>query len=328
MRACLSFFTLLVVAATLIAPRQGVAQSDADDVPDASSAVRQSRDDAWWTGPMLANSAETLPQGHILVEPYFYDVRSSHADGFGSRAYLLYGLADRLTVGLIPVMGYNRVDNGPDGSGIGLGDFSFQAQYRLTEFREGGRLPTIAVQLQETVPSGRYDRLGDRPGNGLGGGAYATTLGINAQSYFWLPNRRILRMRFNISGTFSRDADIAGTSAYGTGDPFRGHARPGRAFFVDNSWEYSLTRRWVLALDLTYGHNDSTRLSGYNLPGSGVALPYVRTESGPGVAFGLAPAVEYSWTRNLGVLLGTRVIFGNHRTTATVTPALAINYVH
>ena len=33
----------------------------------APSTFRQSRDDAWWTGPLLAASAATLPQGHFLV---------------------------------------------------------------------------------------------------------------------------------------------------------------------------------------------------------------------------------------------------------------------
>ena len=42
-----------------------------------SSVVRQSRDDAWWTGPMLAPSAATLPRGHFLVEHYLYDVTAS-----------------------------------------------------------------------------------------------------------------------------------------------------------------------------------------------------------------------------------------------------------
>ena len=45
-------------------------------------------------------------------------------------------------------------------------------------------------------------------------------------------------------------------------------------------------------------------------------------------AFGYAPAVEYSWTPNIGVLLGVRVIPGGHNVTRSVTPAIAINYVH
>jgi hypothetical protein len=72
-----------------------------------SSVVRQSRDDAWWTGPMLAPSAATLPRGHFLVEHYLYDVTAPHSNGFGSLTYVPYGLADRVTVGLIPTAGFN-----------------------------------------------------------------------------------------------------------------------------------------------------------------------------------------------------------------------------
>ena len=36
--------------------------------------ARQSLDDAWWTGPAVAYSARSLPQGHLLIEPYLFDV--------------------------------------------------------------------------------------------------------------------------------------------------------------------------------------------------------------------------------------------------------------
>jgi hypothetical protein len=62
-----------------------------------NSSGRQSLDDAWWTGPMLAPSAATLPQGHFLIEPYLYDViqqgefdregvkrKAAESNGFGS----------------------------------------------------------------------------------------------------------------------------------------------------------------------------------------------------------------------------------------------------
>ena len=83
--------------------------------------------DAWWTGPLLANSANTLPRGHFLVEPYVYDVIGPHNHAFGSRAYIEYGLIDRLTVGMIPIVGYNKVDNGTSSSGIQFGDVSLLA---------------------------------------------------------------------------------------------------------------------------------------------------------------------------------------------------------
>lgn len=286
---------------------------------------RQSLDDAWWTGPMLANSAETLPRGHMLFEPYVYDTASKGVDAFGSRAYVLYGLTDRLTVGLIPIVGYNRVGHGPDSSGIGAGDQIVQAQYRFTRFHEGSWLPTLAVQWQETLPTGRYDRLA-RASDGMGGGARATTLGLNAQSYAWLPNGRLLRMRLNLTRTFNGRAEVTGASVYGTGPGFRGIARPGDAFYLGASLEYSLTRRWVLALDVFRSHSGATRVNGRADPPGALPEP-VRTRLGASDAYGYAPAVEYSWTPNLGVLLGMRVIAGGHGTPHSLTPAIAINIV-
>src|SRR5262249_40443356 len=154
---------------------------------ESSSPVvaRQSLDDAWWTGPMLAPSAATLPRGHFLIEPYLYDVtlqgnfdhagqRCSlpHANGFGSLTYMLYGLANKFTIGMIPTFGYNTVSKGPSSAGIGLGDLTVQGQYRLFQFHEGSWLPTMSVAMQETLPTGKYDRLGQRPTDGFGSGAY------------------------------------------------------------------------------------------------------------------------------------------------------------
>lgn len=311
--------------AACLLPLAAVAQGVGPAVDaTAPSPPRQSQDDAWWTGPMLANSAATLPRGHFLIEPYVYDVSSPHADGYGSLTYMLYGLTDRLTVGLVPVFGYNRVDGPGDSGGIGLGDVSVQAQYRLTDVPEGSSRPTISLQLQETLPSGKYDRLGRRPGDGQGSGASTTTLQVNTQTYFWLANGRILRMRFNVAQSFSTRARVEDASVYGTPEGFRGYARPGPSFYANAAWEYSLSRRWVLAFDLTYRRSHGARVRSDGAAGSSG----LRLDGRSSEAFGFAPAIEYSWSPTLGVLLGTRVITGGRNTPTTITPALAINYVH
>jgi len=165
--------------------------------------------------------AATLPQGHVLIEPYLYDMTTqgqydssgtrhstAHASYFGSLTYMNYGLANRFTVGLIPTFGYNEVSNGPGSAGVGAGDLTTQAQYRFTQFREGTWVPTTSVAAQETLPSGKYDRLGDRLSGGFGAGSYTTTVAFYSQTYFWLPNGRILRMRFNVWPAFSRSVKI------------------------------------------------------------------------------------------------------------------------
>jgi hypothetical protein len=287
-----------------------------------SDVERQSLQDAWWTGPLLANSANTLPRGHFLVEPYVYDVIGADSHAFGSRAYVEYGLADKFTVGAIPIVGYNEVDNGPSSSGMKLGDISLLAQYRLTQFHEHSRVPTTAIQVQETFPTGKYDRLGTRPSDGVGAGAYTTTVALNSQIYFWLRNGRILRMRLNASESFSGQVQVRDVSVYGTASGFRGYADPGKSLLVNAAWEYSMTRNWVLALDAIYQHNGNTTVVGAQNARS------LRLDSGSSWAPGFAPAVEYNLSPSLGVIFGARVVVNGHNSAGSVAPVMAINFVH
>jgi len=305
------------------------AGTGARETSPQSEGARQSLGDAWWTGPMLAASGGTLPHGHFLFEPYLYDVTARRSNGLGSLSYVLYGLADRLTVGSIPTFGFNDVRGGPSSSGIGVGDVTAVAQFRLTQFHPGSWMPTASVVLEETFPTGKYDRLGTRPSDGLGDGAYTTTVGLYSQTYVWLPNGRILRMRFDMSQAISGAASVADVSVYGTGPGFRGHATPGSSFLADAAWEYSVTRNWVLALDVPYRHNADTRAAGYDILSLGGSQNpiSIRLNSGASDVFGYAPAIEYNWKPTVGVLLGARVLVAGRNTSASITPAVAINIV-
>ncbi len=322
MRRYLRYCSLLV----MLLPSRMLAQAGSDS-------IRQSLSDAWWTGPVAAAGAGTLPPGHLLFEPYFYDVRTAHAHSYGSSAFVVYGLADRVALGFIPVVGYNKLNKGSSGgrssSRVGVGDVSLLTQYRLTQFHEGSWIPTISALVQETFPTGKYDRLGDRPSDGLGQGAYTTTLSIYSQTYFWMPTGRILRTRLDLSQAFSNAATVRDVSVYGTEAGFRGHAKPGGSFFADASAEYSLTTRWVLALDVNYGQRAGTKVSGYDVLSSvsGQSSQGITTRSGWSDAIGFIPAVEYNWTPNLGVIFGVRRILPGRNSSGSVTPVMAINFV-
>lgn len=319
---------LLLLLSVAASARAGAADADPATIPVVPVA-RQSLDDAWWTGPILAASAGTLPQGHFLVEPYVYDVMAPHVDGFGSLTYINYGLTDRLTVGVIPTFGYNRVSGGPSSSHVGAGDVSVQAQWRLTQFDPDSGVPTMSINVQESIPTGRFDHLSDHPSDGFGSGARTTTLGWYAQTYFWMPNGRILRTRLDIADAFSRSVNIEDVSVYGTGTGFRGQAKPGDVQTVDLAFEYSVTRNWVLALDLLYRHSENTRVTGQFLldPAATAHGDDFRSDTGASVSFAVAPAVEYNWNANIGMLFGTRIILGTRTTPATVTPVVALNMV-
>jgi hypothetical protein len=92
-----------------------------------------------------------------------------------------------------------------------------------------------------------------------------------------MPNGRIMRTRFHVS--------------YATADDVSG------VITVNSSWEYSVTRNWVLALDFVHQRAD----------------------------FAVAPAIEYNWSGRVGVIVGARWFVAGSNNNATLTPIAAIN---
>jgi len=296
----------------------------------ANANTNQPRDDAWWTGPLLAASPGSLTPGHFLIEPYLFDAipqghydndgqrhPAPHANDFGSQSYVLYGLTDRVGVGLIPRFGFNDVSVGRDSSKVGVGDLSVQAQYGLTKFQEGSWIPTTAFVVQETLPTGKYDRLGDRPADGLGLGTYSTNLALYSQYFFWMPNGRILRTRLDVSYQISGSAGVRDVSVYGTEEGFRGRARPGNVTVVDAAGEYSMTQHWVLAMDVAYEHDGSTHVHGAGLD----------FNTGESHTWSLAPAIEYNFNSRVGIIVGAKLTVAGRNATDLVIPVAAVNIV-
>jgi hypothetical protein len=302
-----------------------------------AQAADELRDDAWWTGPMTAASAAMLPQGHLLVEPYLYDVvTTGRFDGngrwepapgehdLGSLTYLLYGLTDRITVGMIPRLGVNQPEGQPSSSGTG--DTTLQVGYGLTRFHVGGWVPDVSVVLDETLPTGRYDRLAHLS-EGFGAGSYTTAVAIYSQDYFWAPNGRIVRTRLDLTYSVSSTVILRDQSVYGTLPGFQGEARPGDSLTADAAAEYSLTQNWVLAMDIIYQHGAATRVTGTQtstIVGTAAISDYT-ADSGSSYLIGFAPAVEYNWNGSVGILIGVRIFDIGRNVTATVTPVIAVN---
>jgi hypothetical protein len=295
----------------------------------------QALDEAWWTGPLLAASASTLPHGHFLVEPYLFDsivrrrfddrgVRreTTHQERLGSLTYVLYGVTDKFTAGLIPTFGYTLSSESGRSTAVELGDFALQGQYRLTRFEPGSWVPAASLVVGETFPTGRYDRLGAHPADGFGAGVQTTTVSLYMQDYFWMPNGRILRSRLDLSYAFSGSATVRDVSVYGTAAGFRGDARPGDSYIADAAWEYSATRNWVVALDAVYEHSDATRVSGTN------GAESIFLSSGPSWSLSFAPAIEYNWSGRMGVILGLKCTTNGRNTSAPVVPVIALNLVY
>ncbi len=302
----------LLIAAALASLNACPAVAQAVDADQLRAAMQAAR----WTGPMLASTPETLPRGHFYTEPYFFDVIARGDHHPGSSGFYQYGLLNNLTVGIQPAFATatNRLDRG-----MAIGDFKLLSQVRISHFTADHRVPSIALVFNEVLPTGKDDNLGPAE-EGHGSGAFATEIGINAQYYFLLKNGRLLRARINVLQRFPYRTDVTGRSVYGTDAAFRGHAKPGTRTTLIGAVEYSLTKEWVLALDVEADFAGRTNVVGRESGG-----PLISTNSPASRDVGFAPAIEYNMSPSTGVLLGLWIIPKGHNAAPSFTPALAIS---
>ncbi len=282
--------------------------------PDAAR-WRAAMESARWTGPLLASTAETLPQGHVYTEPYVFDVISGGQHNVGSSGFYQYGLFNNYTIGVQPFisLGTHKYDRN-----VAIGDFKLLSQLRVSHFTPEHRVPSVAIVMNLVLPTGKVDKLGALK-QGHGSGSFAPEIGINVQQYFLLDNGHLLRARFNFLKNFPLRSSVSDRSVYGTLPGFQGHARPGSKTTLVGAVEYSVTREWVLALDVERDQWGRAVTAGRNADGTLVNQTSPRSSD-----VGFAPAIEYNWSARAGAIFGLWIVPKGHNTQSSVTPAIAI----
>lgn len=306
----------------------------------AVGAAMQSPEDAWWTGPLLASASAALPAGHVLIESYVYNSTvDARFDNSGSRinvpsseyvgllTEVFYGVTDKLTVGVFGRLGYQHLTFAPPSSTVSIGDTTLQAQYQLHEWRPDSQLPTLAFVLSETLPSARYDQLGERLSDGMGSGTHTTTLALYSQRLFWMPSQRLLRARLNISYSLPDAVPTRDESVYGTGNGFRGLVKPGATLEIDMAQEYNISRHWVVAVDVDYLRTSSTLIHGSYARRFRANPEPTPLDSciGSSRLLSIAPAIEYNFNADIGIIAGALLPLSGRNASASITPMLAIN---
>lgn len=271
--------------------------------------------EAWWTGPLLANTPNVPPPGHLAIETYVFDVLTDSNSHVGSLTFAVLGITQDFAFGVVP--GFSL--GGTDGSKLALGDVTLRAQLRLTR-PKSIRSVIVALAYDKVLTTGRFQNLRAGEGPGSGGGFSTETPAIFAQRSFVLPNRHILRGRINASLSLPSSTSVKGRSIFGTDEKFNGRASTGTAVTIINSWEYSLSRRVALAVDFLVRRNGKLRIDG-----SSAGIPLPPTYVAPSYSYAVAPAVEYSFSANVGIIGGIRFARGSHSGSGSVTPVTALN---
>jgi len=325
----MQFRSLSLLSTALAATFLIVAPAGAQEATDAGETTRETR----WTGP-LVTGAPPLPAGALNVEPYLVqtqvtgvydrDGKRHSVDGVPEEwliaVPITYGITDRLTVGVTPRVNYaSTLDNDRDWE---VSDTSVSAQYSLFKRATPDRT-TLAVGVRQNIPTGRHDQLDvARLADATGSGAAFTTLGLYGQT-FLLPERN-LRTRFNLFYRIGgAGVNVDGRSGYGTAGDYSGRVHLGEAWQFNLGAEYSFSPKWVLAADVVYEREQGARLHSVTEGFEGVRRVDERRDSSWRVS--LAPAVEYHFTQDTGLIVGALVSLDGRNSAEIFSPQIALN---
>lgn len=285
----------------------------------------------WFTGPLLAPSSIVIPLGHYNIEPYIYAVANTakydanwhtvKMETFWNNYFqpsFQFGIAPRLDFQFNPTVYYNTTRGV---SSWQWGDMPIGIDLQL--YRGGGELTdwitALKLALKETLPLGKYQKLNpEKFGTDVGGqGSWQTGLGLIWGNLFYLGKGRFVATRFSFSYTLPAPVRVKNLNAYGGGPGTRGTVYPAQNFTIDLGSEWGLTQNWVFALDVVASWSGKVRFKGDTA---------VKNTAPASAQFSLAPAIEYNWNANLGIIFGPWFTFAGRNSERFASAIFALNY--
>lgn len=268
----------------------------------------------WYTGPLIADDGANLDKGLVNIQPYLYfrDTPGVYSKAWGHHAEassftfhaqlgLQFGITTWLDCTLYGQTFYKEKE-GKDDFDIGDTGVKFGLQFlRGEDFRD---IPYIRLTIQENFPTGRYNNINPSKSSigSTGSGSYETIFDfILEKTVYWFESHPI-SWRFNSSYTYSSKVSVKNFNVYGGGFGTRGKVSPGGVFKEILAFEFSFTQKWVLAMDTVYVYASKTTFSGH--AGTTSEGRVASNSHSKSHQTSLAPAIEYNFSKNLGILAG------------------------
>lgn len=310
-----------------------IANADATKPAD-SAKTKEVMPTPWLTGPLLTPSGHVVPNGHFNYEPYFYVTTNFGAFNnhwrpkTGKSVYNLIsqtsiqiGMPWNMDFQFVPQFSWNHTHGA---SSWALNDMNFGFDYQFLADDQVHWWPAIKLQLRANFPMGKYQKLNpNKMGMDIGGaGSWAPGLGLVFSRLFWFGGNQFLALRGNVEYTFETPVHVKNYNAYGGGHHTRGKVFPGQNLQCLIGMEYTWTQNWAVALDIDYTHVNKTRFKGHK--GKTKGVPNVVT-SPSSEQFSLAPAFEYNFTYNVGLIAGTWFTVAGRNAIEFASGIIAIN---
>ena len=292
----------------------------------------------WYTGPLLAPSATLIDPGSYNIQPYLFvtwEYGKYQQSGKMERSPTLFQLYPQMPFqfgitnwmeGIITVKAQYNHENGR--SFFDIADLPVSLGFPL--LKQGPYVPAILFSIQEVFPTGKYQKLNPTK-NGIdatGAGAYTTNLYLNfAKVVWWWWLAHPMAFRLSLEYSLPSHVSVKGFNAYGGGYDTNGKVHPGQTFSADFGYEFSFTQNWALALDIVYNYSLKTTFDGY--PGrvsQDVQAPLASVGGPYNDQLSVAPAVEYNWNENLGVIVGAWFTLWGRNSTAFASGVFSVTY--
>ena len=294
---------------------------------------RPANEAPWFTGPLLTPSAYVVKAGHVNFEPYVYatainGVYDSDWDYVSTptiwsvvtQSYLQIGLTPWMEVQIVPTTTEAITQKA---SSFQLNDLPIQLQIQLYTPGTDTALPAVKLTLGEVFPIGKYNRLNPslQGTDSAGSGCYQTVVGLTLGSLFHLGGIYFSALRIAAYEAFPTSVHVRGINAYGGALDTDGTVYPGFSTEVFIGWEISLARHWTFAIDGFADFQNQTTFTGKQ--GSGGSL-----NSGSSAQYSLAPAIEWNWGRNIGLISGVWFTFAGRNSDQFISWTTALNYYY
>lgn len=289
----------------------------------------------WFTGPILAPAGHTVPGGHTNFEFYALSVHSNGiynqegnfvgiplSKSFVLNPVLTHGFTDWLDVQLTIPYAFNNTQGQNSNR---LADTTVAMGLQLME-DEGPVKPALRLLIQETFPTGRYDRLNPHAlgTDSTGLGAYETQLGLNFQKLTPVFKTHYLRTRLILSHLYASSVKVHGLNSYGGTISTNGTINGGSENTADLAFEFTLTQHWVAVMEGYITHGDASRFDG-DIEIGNLGSPTAKIGNGNYSQTGLAPAIEYNFNGNVGLIGGVWFPVQGSNTSHFMTYVLALN---
>ncbi len=290
----------------------------------------------WYTGPLLAPSGHTLPLGYGNLQPYlYYTIHKARFDEHGhkhsipheqvvlSQVFLQFGTASWMDVTLLTQAAYKRKE-GQDS--FHYGDTGLILGFQLVTDKRGSFQPDLRLIISENFPTGKYQRLDPRKKgtDRNGDGSFKTAFGFVYQKKIRVFKMHPFRIRWFVDCIYRSPVGVHDLNAFGGGNGTNGTVTLDPSFITIFAWEFSLTQRWVFAMDIQYSITGASYFQGN--PGFDEKGNPFKVGDSKSTQLSLAPALEYNFNANLGALAGVWFTAYGTNTTDFISYIISLDY--